>query len=193
MTKPNILIILGSTREGRNGEAVARWVAGLAALRQDFSSELVDLRDWPLPFLATAVPPGSPDYQPEGIVKQWSEKIAAADGFIIVTPEYNHGYPAVLKNALDHLYREWNNKPVAFVSYGGSAGGARSVEALRGVAIELQMAPVRNEVNIAAVWSAFDESGKPKDPGYEKKAAALFEQLAWWVNALLAARDESAR
>ena len=185
----NILIILASTREGRAGEKVAQWVEKLAMARSDFASELVDLRDWPLPFFTSAVPPGSPDYQPEGLVKQWSEKIASADGFLVVTPEYNHGYPGVLKNALDHLFREWNRKPVAFVSYGGAAGGARSVEQLRQVAVELQMAPVREALHIAGIWNALGEDDSPKDPSAAKRLAAIFDELAWWATALKAARQ----
>lgn len=184
----NILIILASTREGRAGEKVARWVKEQAATRSDFASELVDLRDWPLPFFTSATPPGSPDYRPEGLVQQWSEKIASADGFLVVTPEYNHGYPAALKNALDHLFREWNRKPVAFVSYGGAAGGARSVEQLRQVAVELAMAPIREALHITAIWSALNEDGSPKDPSAAKRLTAVLDELAWWANALKAAR-----
>ena len=176
-TMPNIIILLGSTREGRAGEGVAHWVTKLAAERADFSSELVDLRDWPLPFFGSKILPGSPDYKPEGILAKWAEKIASADGFIIVTPEYNHGYPGVLKNAMDHLYREWNQKAIAFVSYGGSAGGARSVEQLRQVAIEFQMAPIRAGIHITSVWQALGEDGAPKDPSYAKGLGALFDQL----------------
>lgn len=185
----NILIILASTREGRAGEKVARWVEKEAVGRADFAAELVDLRDWPLPFFTSAIPPGSPDYQPQGIVKQWSEKIASADGFLVVTPEYNHGYPAALKNALDHLFREWNKKPIAFVSYGGAAGGARSVEQLRQVAVELQMAPVREALHITGIWSALNEDGSPKDPAAAKRLAAVFDELSWWAAALRAARQ----
>jgi NAD(P)H-dependent FMN reductase len=112
-----IYIILGSTREGRKGEKVAKWVHSVAASRSDLDIELVDLRDWSLPFVHNADTPASGKYNVE--TQKWADKIAQADGFLIVTPEYNHGYPAVLKNALDHLYAEWNGKPVAFVSYGG--------------------------------------------------------------------------
>ena len=107
---------------------------------------------------------------------------------MFVTPEYNHGYPAVLKNALDHVYAEWNNKPAAFVAYGGKAGGARSVEQLRSVAIELQMAPIRQAILIPGVRRAFDEDGKPADASYEQQADALLDQLVWWARALKAAR-----
>ena len=185
---PKILIIIGSTREGRISQGVGRWVAKQAAERTDFTSELADLRDWPLPFFASNISPGSPEYKPEGIVQQWAEKIASADGFVVVTPEYNHGYPAVLKNALDHLYREWNQKPIAFVSY-GSVGGARAVEQLRQVAVELQMAPIREAVSIMSFWKELDENGAPKDPAYGKRLTTLFDQLLWWTNALKTARS----
>ncbi len=188
-----IAIILGSTREGRQGEKVARWLEGLARARSDFRTEFIDLGGWALPFLSSAIPPASPDYRPKGIVTQWSEKIAAADGFIVVTPEYNHGYPAVLKNALDHLYREWNRKPIAFVSYGGSAGGARAVEQLRQVAIEFQMAPIREAIHIAAIRKAFDEAGSPVEAeALGERASVLFDQLLWWAEALRQARSRPA-
>ena len=122
----NIQIILGSTREGRFGETVAKWFYGVAESREDLATEFIDLRDWPLPFFAESMGPSGGNYAEEA--KPWAAKIAEGDGFVIVTPEYNHGYPAVLKNAMDHLYREWNNKPIAFVSYGCEAGGSRSVE-----------------------------------------------------------------
>src|SRR3989344_8075712 len=172
-----IQIILGSTRQGRKSEMVGRWVleqtqkrptsASQGETGEDFEYELIDLRDWDLPFYNEL---DSPNYL-DGkfsidLAIKWGAKIAEADGFIIVTPEYNHGYPAVLKNALDYAYDGWNRKPVSFVSYGGSAGGARSVEQLRLVAIELDMAPLRAGVYITQVSRAFDESGeKFKDEG----------------------------
>ena len=137
-------IILGSTRPNRNGEQVARWVLEIASRRRDACFELLDLRDYPLPHLDEPLPPSFGDYQNEH-TRQWAAKIASFDGFVIVTPEYNHGTSGVLKNALDYLYAEWNNKAVGFVSYGG-AGGTRAVEHLRLVAGELQMADVRQQV-----------------------------------------------
>ena len=137
-------IILGSTRPNRNGEQVARWVLEVASHRQDTDFELVDLRDYPLPHLDEPLPPSFGQYQNEH-TRQWAAKIASFDGFVIVTPEYNHGTSGVLKNAIDYLYAEWNNKAVGFVSY-GAVGGARAVEHLRLVAGELQMADVRQQV-----------------------------------------------
>jgi len=124
MTK--IGIILGSTRPNRNGEQVANWVLDHATRRDDAEFELIDLRDYPLPHLDEPMPPSMGQYQHDH-TKQWATKIASFDGFVIVTPEYNHGTSGVLKNAIDYLYAEWNNKAVGFVSYGG-AGGARAAE-----------------------------------------------------------------
>src|SRR4249920_2068465 len=146
---PRIGIILGSTRPNRNGEQVAKWVYETASLRSDAEFELVDLRDYPLPHLDEPLPPSLGQYQHEH-TKRWADKIASFDGFIIVTPEYNHGTSGVLKNAIDYLYAEGNNKAVGFVSY-GSVGGARAVEHLRLVAGELQMADVRQQVALSLI------------------------------------------
>ena len=143
--KPKVLIILGSTREGRLGEDVARWLMRQLSGRQDADFELADLREYRLPIYEGP----SPDHR-DAAVRRWADKVAAADGYVVVTPEYNHGYPAVLKSALDHAYQEWNRKPVAFVSYGGHAAGYRAVEQLRQMALELQMVPIREQVGIRA-------------------------------------------
>lgn len=119
--RPRIPVILGSTRQGRAGESVSRRLMDQLQRRDDADFQLVDLRDFPLPFFNHPLPPASGRYAPEA--KSWAETVEAGDGFLIVTPEYNHGYPAVLKNALDHVYQEWNRKPVAFVSYGAAGGG----------------------------------------------------------------------
>lgn len=155
-----INVILGSTRNGRNGGKVAAWVmVEIAKLESsDVSFELIDLLDWKLPFVEYHMPPLMGEY-PEGIVTEWAKKMAEADGYLIITPEYNHGYPAVLKNALDLINKEWNNKPVAFVSYGAGSGGIRAVEQLIQVVVELRMAPLKDQVNIQNVWAAFDEAG----------------------------------
>ena len=140
-------IILGSTRPNRNGEQVAKWVYDNASRRGDAEYELVDLRDYPLPHLDEPLPPSMGQYQNDH-TKAWAEKIASFDGFIIVTPEYNHSTSGVLKNAIDYLYNEWNNKAVGFVSY-GAVGGARAAEHLRLVSGELQMADVRTQVALS--------------------------------------------
>jgi NAD(P)H-dependent FMN reductase len=181
-----ILVIMGSTREGRFGETVASWFFGLASNRIDLDAELIDLRDFPLRFLAE--PKTETDTRVDDTAAQWAAKVGGADGYVIVTPEYNHGYSAVLKNAIDHLYREWNNKPVGFVSYGGGAGGSRAMEQLRTVAIELQMAPIREGLTIAMARTLFDEHGQPADPAMDDRATSMLNQLTWWAQALKAAR-----
>src|SRR6201996_6298850 len=140
-------IILGSTRPNRNGEQVARWVYDVASQRDDAEFELIDLRDYPLPHLDEPLPPSMGQYQGEH-PRRWSEKIGSFDGFVMVTPEYNHGTSGVLKNAIDYLYAEWNNKAVGFVSY-GAVGGARAAEHLRLISGELQMADVRTQVALS--------------------------------------------
>jgi NAD(P)H-dependent FMN reductase len=152
------------------------------------SAELIDLRDWPLPFFNEPVPPITGRYAPEA--QAWAAKVGEADGFVFVTPEYNFGYPAVLKNALDHIYHEWNNKPVSFVGYGGAAGGSRAIQQLREVVVELQMAPIRAGIAIPFARRLFDESGAIKDESYDARANALLDDLMWWTRALKVARAE---
>lgn len=184
----NIQIILGSTREGRKGDKVARWVTDAAKTRSDFTHELLDLKEWNLPMFNDPVSPSKGEYSYD-YTKKWSEKIAAGDGYLFITPEYNHGYSAALKNALDHLYLEWNKKPGAFVSYGGVAGGTRAVEQLRQILIELQMVPVRSGLAIPFIWDAFDENGAPKNKEVlEKQLNGIFDQLVWWAEILKEAR-----
>ncbi len=155
-------------------------------------AKLLDLRDYPMPFLDDPMSPAMLEGNyPDKTVKIWAEKIKEADGYIIVAPEYNHGYSGVLKNAMDQLYSEWNNKPVGFVSYGG-VGGARSVEQLRQVAIEFQMAPIRNAIHIQAPWGLVDDRGnlKPGAFDYLKDNKDKFlSQLIWWAKALKTARE----
>ena len=137
MTALEITIILGTTREGRQTPRISDWIRRKIERRDDMTSRVVDLRDHPLPFYDRATLPVSGDYGPEGT--NFAQVIAPADAFIIITPEYNHGVPAVLKNALDHIYAEWNRKPLAVIGYGGLYGGIRAVEALRQYAVELQI------------------------------------------------------
>ena len=180
MTK--IAIILGSTRPGRNGEAVAKWVRDIAVKRDDATFELVDLADFPLPHFDE---PGSPawgNYQNEH-TKAWSAKIAQFDGYVFVTPEYNHSTSGVLKNALDYLYNEWNNKAAAFVSY-GSVGGARAVEHLRLVASELQLATVRAQVAISLVTEFENYSVFTPNDYLLPQVDTMLDQLVAWSKAL---------
>ena len=180
-------IILGSTRPNRNGEQVAKWVLDIASRRNDAAFELVDLRDYPLPHLDEPLPPSLGQYQNDH-TKQWADKIASFDGFVIVTPEYNHSTSGVLKNAIDYLYAEWNNKAVGFVSY-GAAGGARAAEHLRLVAGELQMADVRQQVVLSLVTEF--ENFRTFKPGNYNVAAltTLLDQVVAWSTALAPLRN----
>ncbi|SHN29998.1 NADPH-dependent FMN reductase [Actinacidiphila paucisporea] len=176
MTK--IGIILGSTRPGRNGEAVARWVNDIAVRRDDAEFELIDLLDYRLPHLDEIVPPSLGQYsQPH--TQAWARKIDSFDGFVMVTPEYNHSTSGALKNAIDFLYAEWNNKAVGFVSY-GSAGGTRAVEHLRLVAAELQMADVRAQVALSLFHDFVNFSEfKPTEFQVDSLNATLDQVIAW--------------
>ena len=183
-------IILGSTRPNRNGEQVARWVYDVAARRSDAEFELVDLRDYPLPHLDEPLPPAMGQYQNEH-TRQWADKIASFDGFVIVTPEYNHSTSGVLKNAIDYLYAEWNNKAVGFVSY-GSVGGARAAEHLRLVAGELQLADVRQQVALSLL-TEFENFSVLKPGEYSQAAlGTLLDQVIAWSNALAPLRQPAA-
>ncbi|MFC4030686.1 NADPH-dependent FMN reductase [Streptomyces polygonati] len=176
MTK--IGIILGSTRPGRNGEAVARWVTEIASQRTDAEFELVDLLDYKLPHLDEAYPPSMRQYtQPHTL--EWASKIDSFDGYIMVTPEYNHSTSGVLKNAIDFLNAEWNNKAVGFVGY-GALGGARAVEHLRLIAGELQMADVRAQVALS-LYTDFENFSvfKPSDIQRDALTTTLDQVVAW--------------
>ncbi|MCL7377062.1 NADPH-dependent FMN reductase [Streptomyces sp. 35G-GA-8] len=180
MTK--IGIILGSTRPGRNGEAVARWVYEQAKHRTDAEYELVDLMDYKLPLLDELHTPKMGRYsQPH--TYEWSSKIASFDGFVIVTAEYNHSVPGALKNAIDFLHAEWNNKSVGFVSY-GATGGTRAVEALRLIAGELQMADVRSQVALS-LFTDFENFNTFKPAGAQTDAlTGTLDQVVAWSKAL---------
>jgi NAD(P)H-dependent FMN reductase len=187
---PRIGIILGSTRPGRNGEQVARWVLDVASTRNDADYELVDLLDYPLPHLDEPVPPSLGQYQNEH-TKQWAEKIASLDGFVMVTPEYNHSTSGVLKNAIDYLFAEWANKAVGFVSYGG-VGGARATEHLRLIAGELQMADVRQQVALS-LMTEFENFSVFKPGEYNLAALhTLLDQVVAWSDALAPLRLSAA-
>ncbi len=182
-----VAIILGSTRPGRNGEAVAKWVHGIASKRNDAEFELVDVQSFNLPLLDEPVPPSMGQYS-KPHTKSWAAKVNAFDAYVFVTPEYNHGTSGALKNAIDYLYREWNNKAAGFVSY-GSAGGARAVEQLRLIMAELQVATVRAQV-LLSLFTDFEDfsSFKPAAP-QEKAVGAMLDQLIPWAQALQALRS----
>lgn len=193
-SKIKIKVIVGSTRQQRFSDKPAKWIFELAKNKESIEAELLDLRDYPLPFFDEPMSPAmiKDGAYPSEIAREWAAKIREADAFIIVTPEYNHGTSGVLKNALDYIYAEWNNKPAGFVAYGG-VGGARAVEHLRGVAVELQMMPIRNAIHIPQHWNLLDENGELKAGALEpfKGSAMVFiDQLLWWAKALKIAREQ---
>ena len=186
-------VIVGSTREGRFSEKPAKWIFDQLKQRGEVDARLLDLRDFPMPFFdqqSTPARPGRPPFDNQ-TVQRWTAAIAQSDGFIFVTPEYNYGTSAVLKNAIDWVYPEWNRKAAAFVSY-GSAMGARAVQQLREAAIEIQMAPIRSSVHIpvATLWAHFQ--GGDVDKGLaelDKQANTMIDDLLWWTAAVKAARE----
>jgi NAD(P)H-dependent FMN reductase len=177
-----VAIILGSTRPGRNGEAVAKWVYDIAKRRTDAEFEYVDIKDYNLPLLDEPVPPSQGRYSKE-YTKIWAAKINSFDGFVFVTAEYNHGIPGALKNAIDFLYEEWNNKVAGFVGY-GSAGGVRSVEQLRLVMAEMQVATVRAQVQLS-LFTDFENFSVFKPALYQEKSVnTMLDQVISWGTAL---------
>lgn len=186
MTPLSIAIIVGSTRPGRNGAAVAAWVHEQASSRSSATYEIVDLETTGLPLLDEAVPALAGRYEHQH-TKDWAATVAEYDGFVLVTPEYNHSTSPALLNALDFVYSEWNNKAVAFVSYGTSYG-VRAVEHLRGVVGELQMADIRNQVRFALPGHFPDRVFTPA-PEHTAQATDLFDQLETWAGALRTIRS----
>jgi NAD(P)H-dependent FMN reductase len=187
-------LIIGSTRPNRFADTPARWVQDGAATRRDFVLEKLDLRDQNLPFFEEpASPLASKGVYTNAASEAWRRKIGTCDAFIVTVAEYNHGPTAVLKNAFDNAFLEWNRKPIAFVGY-GSVGGARAIEHLRGVAIELFMAPIKFEVNISMEpFLAILTEGKSLDD-YEfltSSRSAMFDELVWWTRALKMAREQA--
>lgn len=189
---PHLQVITGTTRPGRFSEKVALWVMEHVSARDDISSELVDLREYPLPFFDQAPPAYTLRQYPTDAAATLGGKIDQADGYIILTGEYNHGYPAVLKNALDHTFIEWRRKPVSFVGW-GNVGGARAIEQLREVSVEFEMAPLRHAVHILPeLMVPARRAPDPFDTGIfaplEPKLAALVADLVWWTVTLAAGR-----
>jgi NAD(P)H-dependent FMN reductase len=189
-------IIVGSTRPTRSAERVFPWIADQAIRRGDFEVEVIDLRDWKLPFfqehLGTIGDFANPTYS-DPVVRAWNAKIAEGDAYLIVTPEYNHSVPGELKNAIDSVFVSFalRNKPVGFVGYSaGIAAGTRAVEHLALIAIEAEAVPLRNTVLIPSVGSAFSEDGEPTSPATEAALAITLDDLSWWANALATARAE---
>ncbi|MFK3979916.1 NADPH-dependent FMN reductase [Micromonospora sp. NPDC050397] len=183
-----VAVIIGSNREGRFGPTAARWFVAHAQRRGDLAVDLVDLAETPLPTALTSKPPAEVARALGGL----TGRLDLADAFVVVTPEYNHSYPASLKAAIDWHFTQWQAKPVGFVSYGGLSGGLRAVEHLRQVFAELHAVTVRETVSFHGAWARFDQQGQPKDPdGCETAATALLDQLAWWAEALREARARS--
>ncbi len=187
MTDLKIAVIVGSTRPGRNGKQVADWVLAQAQARGDAQYELVDLADFPLPHLDEAIPASMGQYQ-NAHTKQWAETVARYDGYVFVTPEYNHSTSGALKNAIDFVYGEWNNKAAGIVSY-GSAGGARAAEHLRLILGELQIADVRQQV-LFSLATDFENWSVMKTPAdfHVQALATQLDQLVAWAAALQAVR-----
>ena len=187
---PRIGIVIGSTRAGRFADKPAQWFQGIANQRTDVTAELIDLRDYPMPFFDEPLSPAWAPVKNEA-AQRWADKLATLDGLIVVTPEYNHGPSAVLKNAFDYAYKEFIRKPIGFVGYGG-VGAARAVEQLRLVAVELQMAPVRNAVHIGMVeFLGVWQQGKTFEdfPHLAQAANGMLDDIAWWARALKTARE----
>lgn len=178
-------IIIGSTRPGRVGEAVAKWVFEQSKSRSDAEFELIDIKDYDLPILDEPVPAAAQQYTKEH-TKKWAAKIAELDGFLFVTPEYNHSTSAALKNAIDYLFLEWNNKAAGFVSY-GSIGGARAVEALRPIMAQLKIADVREQVMLS-LFDDFENGAFKPNPRHEKTVQTVFDQVISWSTALKTVR-----
>ena len=181
-------IVLASVREGRRGEGFAKWIHALAAPK--CSAELIDLRDWPLPAYSHKQQATTAEaaYASDSLEGRWRDLVKGLDGFVIVTPEYNRGYPGHLKNAIDALYPAWNRKAIAFVTYGGFAAGSRAAEQLALVAIEARMVPIRDQVNLRLIGLPTDEHGAPTEEMHKKRAEALIDELVWMTRVLREAR-----
>lgn len=190
-------MIIGSTREGRFADVPARWVVAELANIDGIDVDLVDLRDHPLPEYDVPPPARTPRKYSTEVIARFAERIDLADGFIILTPEYNHGYTAALKNAMDHLFVEWTRKPVAFIAWGG-VGGARAVEQLRQVAAEFEMAPLRHAVHILPdvmrpVLTAEDRYDLALMQPLKPRLDMMLADLQWWADALATARAKEPR
>jgi NAD(P)H-dependent FMN reductase len=167
-------VLIGSVRPGRFADKVSRWFLSEIGQRDDMETHVIDLSE---PLLADELKLTLEQSDAPTLAR----RIGGLDGFVVITPEYNHGYPAALKLAVDYVYREWRAKPVGFVSYGGMAGGQRAVEQLRQVFAEMHAVTLRDTVSFHMAWERFDDDGRPHDEdGSAKAAAVLLDQLAWW-------------
>jgi NAD(P)H-dependent FMN reductase len=191
-----LLIIVGSTRPGRAADAVLPWITKAAQAHGAFEVEVADLRDWPLPHFGehwgTIGDISDPTYS-EPLVKAWNNKVKESDAFIVITPEYNHSVPGVLKNAIDTVWLSFGfrNKPVAAVGYSGGVSGAiRAIEHLAHIFVEAEAVPMRNTVVLPQLATIFDESGEPKAPMPRAALGVMLDDLAWWSAALEKARAQ---
>jgi NAD(P)H-dependent FMN reductase len=187
-------VIVGSTRPTRAADKVVPWVVNRAALHEAFETEVIDLRDWQLPMfgehMGSIGDPNDPSYSDQ-LVRQWNKKIAEADAYLVITPEYNHSIPGELKNAIDSVFFSFafRNKPMAVVGYSvGVGGGIRAIEHLVQIAVEIEAAPLRSTVVLPFVDKAFTEDGEPTDPATEISMQVLLDDLSWWAAALHNAR-----
>ena len=181
-------IVVGSTRPGRRAPSLAEWILGIASDRKDAAFEIVDIQDYDLPVLDEPMPPSMGNYT-QAHTKKWAAKIASLDGFVFVTPEYNHSISGALKNAIDFVYAEWNNKAAGFVSY-GTTGGARAVEHLRGIMAEVQVADVRAHVSLS-LFTDYENFTvfKPAD-WHLVQVNTMLDQLVLWSGALKTVREQ---
>ncbi len=184
MTDLRLAVITASVRQGRFGPVVAKWFSGVAAEHGRFAVTDIDLAGVPLPL---ELPTRDAWAAPDGLAPV-TEALEAADAFVVVTPEYNHSFPASIKSLIDWHYTQWQAKPVGFVSYGGFAGGARAVEQLRQVFAELHAVTVRDGVSFDRFWERFGDDGRPVDAEADAAAKVMLDQLGWWAAALAAAR-----
>jgi NAD(P)H-dependent FMN reductase len=183
-----VAVILGSTRDGRFAPIVANWTLTHLAAREDIAADLIDLVETPLPteFPVLGQPPTPAEAREQ--LAAVSPRLAVADAFVIITPEYNRSFPAALKNAIDWHQKEWHAKPVGFVSYGGFSAGIRAVEQLRLVMAELHAVTIRDSVGLHTVWGQFDADGRATNPSSDAAAKTMLDQLAWWAYSLREAR-----
>ncbi len=194
MNIPKIGIVLSTTRDGRFADKPTAWLEAIVAKRTDLSFERVDLRDYPMPMFDWPFSPSRTPITHEAVVP-WRNKVASLDGFIFVTAEYNRSIPAVLKNAIDHAYVEWNRKAAAYLGY-GTVGAARAIEHLRNISVEMQMAPIRAGVHIDRdPLIAVRTGAKTLDdfPNLADQATAMLNDLAWWAWTLKAGREAPPR
>jgi NAD(P)H-dependent FMN reductase len=191
ITASELAIVTGSVREGRFGPVVASWVAAQAAAHGGFDVKVVDLADYDIPLALPAAPPryAGGAYPRPAAMTGLTARLDAADAFILITPEYNHSYPASLKAAIDWHFTQWTAKPVAFASYGGAAGGRHAVLHLENVLTELHAVTIRDGLAFPNYFTSWTD-GQPADPSAAGYAKTLLDQLAWWAATLRAARAE---